>query len=145
MKPSHSTSSLKISNFFDSKKRERESDFNHEETKRTKVITDIEREIEQNQGKEKIAIKIIPKHWFIAYPWLCQLQSSALSYNWCTWLGENKDSPFGSSNGSFNFRIKTLEEHQASASHKKAQNAFIQTKTQRGTNVIEGYFSNRAK
>jgi len=73
-----------------------------------KQVKLTENNVKENQNEDVLLVeeskigneaKAVPNSWFKCYPWLNQLKNSGLSCKWCTWLEENKTSPFANSIG----------------------------------------------
>ena len=90
--------------------------------------------------------KELPSSWFTAYKWLTQLKNGGMSCLWCSITNNNNESPFGNSKSCFNFRIKTLIDHQDSEKHKLNTISFLKAKIddEKEKGIIS-YFNNRDK
>jgi hypothetical protein len=98
----------------------------------------------KTEPTKKKVIRKISQNWFKEFLWLSVDNQERMFCTWCKTLKNNLTSPFGTEEGSTNYRKDGLEDHENSQIHfLNIQGYADWNAKQKNTKTIEDFFNNR--
>jgi len=122
------------------------SEFNFPQTKQLKLNKEdntekkISGESKENKSGKKSERKFCAS-WFTTYPWLIKFSNGYLACKWCLATGINTESPYGTKEGTKNYRTSSFDDHKDSRLHKISRSNLFKEFTDKQNHDINAYLN----